>query len=137
VDRLGRSLHDLLGSIEHLHECGVDLYLDQQAIDTTTPMGKLVFQVTGAFAEFERSIIRQRVNAGLAVVKEKIATNGRFTSKAGKVRTRLGRPGAKPEQVEAALAHLAAGRGIRWTADATKLGVGTVHRLKREMAAAS
>src|SRR5271169_6725399 len=52
--RLGRSLIDLLGTIQHLEAVGVDLYLDQQAIDTTTPMGKLVFQVTGAFAEFER-----------------------------------------------------------------------------------
>jgi DNA invertase Pin-like site-specific DNA recombinase len=41
------------------------LYLDQQSIDTTTPAGKLMFQVTGAFAEFGRSMIRQRVNAGL------------------------------------------------------------------------
>src|SRR5262245_28856832 len=44
----------LLDTIQHLEACGVDLYLDQQAIDTTTPMGKLVFQLTGAFAEFER-----------------------------------------------------------------------------------
>src|SRR3954465_13685788 len=65
IDRLGRSLIDLLGTIQHLEARGVDLYLDQQAIDTTTPMGKLVFQVTGAFAEFERSMIRQRVKAGL------------------------------------------------------------------------
>jgi len=65
IDRLGRSLIDLLGTIQHLEAVGVDLYLDQQAIDTTTPMGKLVFQVTGAFAEFERSMIRQRVRAGL------------------------------------------------------------------------
>jgi DNA invertase Pin-like site-specific DNA recombinase len=43
----------------------VDLYLDQQSIDTTTPMGKRVFQVTGAFAEFERTMIRQRIKAGL------------------------------------------------------------------------
>jgi len=42
----------------------VDLYLDQQSLDTTTPMGKLLFQVTGAFGEFERTMIRQRVNAG-------------------------------------------------------------------------
>jgi hypothetical protein len=49
----------------HLEACGVDLYLDQQAIDTTTPTGKLVFQVTGAFAEFERTMIRQRIKAGL------------------------------------------------------------------------
>jgi DNA invertase Pin-like site-specific DNA recombinase len=65
IDRLGRSLIDLLGTIQHLEACKVDLYLDQQSIDTTTPMGKLVFQVTGAFAEFERSMIRQRVRAGL------------------------------------------------------------------------
>jgi DNA invertase Pin-like site-specific DNA recombinase len=48
-------------AMPRLHETD----LDQQAIDTTTPMGKLVFQVTGAFAEFERSMIRQRVKAGL------------------------------------------------------------------------
>src|SRR5215468_1768750 len=65
IDRLGRSLIDLLGTIQTLEACGVDLYLDQQAIDTTTPAGRLMFQVTGAFAEFERSMIRQRVHAGL------------------------------------------------------------------------
>src|SRR5262249_24796197 len=65
IDRLGRSLSDLLDTIQHLEACGVDLYLDQQSIDTTTPMGKLVFQVTGAFAEFERTMIRQRIKAGL------------------------------------------------------------------------
>jgi DNA invertase Pin-like site-specific DNA recombinase len=65
IDRLGRSLIDLLGTIQTLEACGVDLYLDQQSIDTTTPAGKLMFQVCGAFAEFERSMIRQRVHAGL------------------------------------------------------------------------
>jgi DNA invertase Pin-like site-specific DNA recombinase len=65
IDRLGRSLIDLLGTIQTLEACGVDLYLDQQSIDTTTPAGRLMFQVTGAFAEFERSMIRQRVHAGL------------------------------------------------------------------------
>jgi DNA invertase Pin-like site-specific DNA recombinase len=65
IDRLGRSLSDLLDTIQHLEACGVDLYLDQQAIDTTTPMGKLVFQIAGAFAEFERTMIRQRIKAGL------------------------------------------------------------------------
>jgi DNA invertase Pin-like site-specific DNA recombinase len=64
IDRIGRSLIDLLGTIQTLEACGVDLYLDQQAIDTTAPAGKLMVQVTGAFAEFERSMIRQRVTAG-------------------------------------------------------------------------
>ena len=66
IDRVGRSLIDLLGTIQTLEACGVDLYLDQQSIDTTTPAGRLMFQITGAFAEFERSIIRQRVRAGHA-----------------------------------------------------------------------
>ena len=65
IDRVGRSLIDLLGTIQHLEACKVDLYLDQQALDTTTPTGKLMFQVTGAFAEFERSMIGERVHAGL------------------------------------------------------------------------
>jgi DNA invertase Pin-like site-specific DNA recombinase len=50
IDRLGRSLIDLVGTIEHLQEVGVDLYLDQQSIDITTPAGKLLFQITGVFA---------------------------------------------------------------------------------------
>jgi DNA invertase Pin-like site-specific DNA recombinase len=60
IDRLGRSLIDLLRTIQDLEAVGVDLYLDQQPLDTTTPTGKLLFQVTGAFSEFERSMIRQR-----------------------------------------------------------------------------
>ena len=63
IDRLGRSLIDLLGTIQTLEACGADAYFDQQSIDTTTPAGRLMFQVTGAFAEFERSMIRQRIKA--------------------------------------------------------------------------
>ena len=59
IDRLGRSLIDLLRTIQDLEAVGVDLYLDQQHLDTTTPTGKLLFQVTGAFSEFERAMIRQ------------------------------------------------------------------------------
>ena len=57
IDRLGRSLIDLLGTIQHLETVGVDLYLEQQHLDTTTPTGKLLFQITGAFAEFEHNMI--------------------------------------------------------------------------------
>src|SRR5215813_1486667 len=83
IDRLGRSLVDLLGTIQHLEAVGVDLYLDQQAIDTTTPAGKLMFQVCGAFAEFERSMIRQRVHAGLKRAKDQIKRQGHFVTKHG------------------------------------------------------
>jgi DNA invertase Pin-like site-specific DNA recombinase len=112
---------------------GVDLYLNQQAIDTTTPAGKLLFQLTGAFAEFERFMIRQRVRAGLSVIKQTIARDGKFVSKAGKVRKRLGRPGAEAQKLELARQELARGTGIGKTARLPGLGTGTVHKLKREM----
>src|SRR5262245_14371430 len=133
IDRLGRSLIDLLGTIDHLQEVGVDLYLDQQNIDTTTPHGKLLFQITGAFSEFERSMIRQRVRAGLNVIKDKLARDGKFESKRGIVRTKLGRPGAEPDKIERARRELAKGIGIGKVAREVGLGVGTVHRLKREI----
>ena len=135
IDRLGRSLVDLLGTIQHLEAVGVDLYLDQQSIDTTTPAGKLLFQMTGAFAEFERSMIRQRVRAGLSVIKAKIERDGKFVSKAGKVRKRLGRPGAEPDKLDWARRELAKGTGIIKAAKLTGLGTGTVHKLKRQMEA--
>jgi len=133
IDRLGRSLIDLLGTIQHLEAVGVHLYLEQQNLNTTTPTGKLLFQITGAFAEFERSMIRQRVNAGLAPIKAKIAHGEKYESKAGVVRSRLGRPGAAPADVEKAKIRLKAGDGIVRVAKELGLGVGTVHRLKHEM----
>jgi DNA invertase Pin-like site-specific DNA recombinase len=124
---------DLLGTIEHLEKVGIDLYLDQQNFDTTTPTGKLLFQITGALGEFQRSMIRQRVRAGLNVIKDKLARDGKFVSKAGKVRRRLGRPGAEPNKIELARRELAKGIGIGKVARVVGLGVGTVHRLKREV----
>lgn len=79
LDRLGRSLPDLLSTAQHLQAIGVDLYIDQQAIDTTTPAGKLFFAVSGAFAEFERNLIRERVVAGLRRAKAKGTKLGRPT----------------------------------------------------------
>jgi DNA invertase Pin-like site-specific DNA recombinase len=133
IDRLGRSLIDLLGTIQHLETCGVDLYLDQQNIDTTTPVGRLLFQITSTFAEFERSMIRTRVNAGLKRAKDQIKQKGHFVTKHGEVRKRLGRPGADPEKLRKARAELAKGIGIVKIAKAVGLGVGTVARLKKEM----
>jgi hypothetical protein len=66
VDRLGRSLQDLVAFLSELHGLGLDLFLHQQGIDTTTPAGKAMFQMMGVFAEFERSIIQERIRAGLA-----------------------------------------------------------------------
>ncbi len=77
VDRLGRSMGDLIEFLEDLHGAGVDLYLHQQALDTTTPSGKAMFQMMGVFAEFERSMISERVKAGLARTKAKGTKLGR------------------------------------------------------------
>src|SRR4051812_5802152 len=115
IDRLGRSLIDLLDTIQHLEACGVDLYLDQQAIDTTTPMGKLVFQVTGAFAEFERTMIRQRIKAGL---KRAVAQG-----------VKLGRPKIDSVTERKVRRLLAKGVGILRGAKALGIGTGTVQRI--------
>ena len=121
IDRLGRSLIDLLGTIQALEACGCDLYLDQQAIDTTTPAGKLMFQVTGAFAEFERSMIRQRVHAGLKRAVEQ-----------GK---QLGRPRIDSATERRIQSHLRKGTGILKVAEIVGVGTGTVQRIKQEMEA--
>jgi DNA invertase Pin-like site-specific DNA recombinase len=77
VDRLGRSLTDLLAILQGLHDKGVDLFLHQQGLDTSTTAGKAMFQMLGVFAEFERGIIRERINAGLARAREKGVVLGR------------------------------------------------------------
>jgi len=118
IDRVGRSLVDLLRTIEHIETCGIDLYLDQQAIDTTTPMGKLVFSITGAFAEFERSMIKQRVHAGLARARAQ-----------GKV---LGRPKVDADTQAAILRSLGEGIGIKKTAQLLGCGIATVYRVKND-----
>jgi DNA invertase Pin-like site-specific DNA recombinase len=69
VDRLGRSLIDLVSMLQELHSTGVDLYLHQQGINTRTPAGKALFGMMGVFAEFERGMIQERVRAGLAKAK--------------------------------------------------------------------
>ena len=80
LDRLGRSLMDLLDTLSELDAVCVALVLHQQAIDTTTPAGRMFFQVTGAFAEFERGMIRSRVMAGLERAKSRGVRLGRGLS---------------------------------------------------------
>src|SRR4029434_4298953 len=64
VDRLGRSLQDLVGFLSELHALKIDLFLRQQGLDTTTRAGKGLFQMMGVFADFERAMIAERVRAG-------------------------------------------------------------------------
>lgn len=77
VDRLGRSLQDLIGTLNELNAKGVDLYLHKQGLDTSTPSGKAMFGMLGVFAEFEREIIAERINAGLARSREQGTKSGK------------------------------------------------------------
>ena len=77
VDRLGRSLTDLLSILQTLRDKGVDLFLHQQGLDTSTTAGRAMFQMLGVFAEFERGIIQERINSGLARARAKGTVLGR------------------------------------------------------------
>lgn len=109
VDRLGRSLQDLVGFLTDLQALGCHLYLHQQALDTSTPSGRAMFQMCGVFAEFERGMIRERVNAGLARAKA--------------MGTKLGRRPIKPE-IEVRIRKLR-GDGMGILKIGRTLGVGT------------
>lgn len=119
VDRLGRSLQHLVEFLGELHAKGCDLYLHNQGLDTSTPAGKAMFQMSGVFAEFERSIIRERTIAGIARAKAQ-----------GK---HCGRRRVAPDdpRCQEARRLLGTGKGILTVAKAVGLGVGTVHKLSK------
>src|SRR5262245_38186266 len=123
VDRLGRSLQELVTFLGELHALHVDLHLHQQGIDTTTPAGKALFQMMGVSAEFERSIIQERVRAGLARARSE-----------GK---RLGRPTISEEKEVAIRAALSQpGRpGVRVIAKQFGVDPSTVQRISRPFVA--
>ena len=115
VDRLGRSMQDLVSFLEDLKGHGADLYLHQQALDTTTPSGRALFGMMAVFAEFERAMIQERVNAGLSRAKAQ-----------GK---KLGRP-MVPKEKEAKVRELrASGMGINKVAKTLGIGVSAVQRI--------
>lgn len=120
VDRLGRSLSDLVAFLSDLQARGTDLFLHQQAIDTSTPSGRMLFQLLGVFAEFERSMIGSRVRAGQARARARGVAFGRPT---------LGRD--RVARVEQALAR--GDLSIREIARQTKVSTATVQRVKKAM----
>jgi DNA invertase Pin-like site-specific DNA recombinase len=120
VDRLGRSLQDLVGFLSELHALRIDLFLHQQGLDTTTPAGKAMFQMMGVFAEFERAMIQERVRAGLARAKSE-----------GK---QLGRPRIAPaleQRIREALNAPGRTEGVRKIAARFGVDPSTVQRISR------
>src|SRR6202158_4891440 len=113
-----RSLTDLLGILQELRDKGVDLFLHQQGLDTSTTAGKAMFQMLEVFAEFERGIIRERVNAGLARARAR--------------GTKLGRRRVEPA-VEARILELkAGGDGILKIGRTLGIGTSVVQRVFKQ-----
>ena len=119
VDRLGRSLQDLVATLGELQAKGVGLYLHQQGIDTTTPAGKALFGMMGVFAEFERAMIQERVKAGLARARAE-----------GK---QLGRRRVSAEVESRIQNALGEGKGMVRIARDLSVGVSTVQRIKSSL----
>jgi DNA invertase Pin-like site-specific DNA recombinase len=125
VDRLGRSLRDLVSFLSDLQAKGVDLFLLQQGLDTSTPSGRAMFQMCGVFSEFEACMIRDRVRSGVARAKRNGTKSGRP----------IGRPKISAAKEAAARTALARGTGILKVARGLGLGTGTVGRIADRMKA--
>lgn len=119
VDRLGRSLPDLVSFLSDIQAQGCDLYLHQQAIDTSTPSGRMLFQMLGVFAEFERALVISRVRAA----HDRCRARG----------VRIGRPPMSASRVEKVQKALKDGQSIRAVAASTGVSTATVQRVKRSM----
>ena len=115
LDRLARSLHQLIQTVEDLEKRGIALKSITEAIDTSTPGGRLVFHIFGSIAEFERAIIRERTRAGVAAAKARGRAGGRPSKLAG-------------ERAEHALNLLAAGSSISAVARSMGVSRAAVHR---------
>ena len=115
VDRLGRSLQHLITLLSDIESKGINLYLHQQNIDSSTSSGKMLFQMLGVFAEFERSLIRERVLAGLARARSQ-----------GK---RLGRPPIPPITVDKIKRLRGEGMSLRKIAKQVGISPSKVHQL--------
>lgn len=118
LDRLGRSMGDLVRLCEDLQALGRDLYLHKERIDTTTSAGRLMFNIIGSFAEFERERIRERIKAGVDRARKQGAI--------------FGRPRTDRSIEERIRKALAKGKGKRKLAQELGVGVSVVMRVAAE-----
>ena len=118
IDRLGRSLQNLVEILNELQALGIDLYFQQQVMDTSTPSGRMIFSVFGAIGEFERNLIRERVIAG----QQRAKAN----------RVKLGRKSKMSDGMKSAVKLLREkGMGIKQIARELQIGVGTVYSVMK------
>ncbi len=116
IDRLGRSLQNLVEILSKLQALGIDLFFQQQGMDTSTPSGRMIFSVFGAIGEFERNLICERVLAG----QQRTKANG----------VKLGRPSKTNDGMKSAVKLLREkGMGIEQIAKQLQIGVGTVYSI--------
>jgi len=116
VDRLGRSLQHLIEFLNEIHTKNIDLYLHQQGLDTSTPAGRMMFQMCGVFAEFERAMIRERIIAG--------------QNRAKAIGKHIGRKSKIDDEMRSQVVSLKkSGMGMRKIAGEIGIGVGTVHKI--------
>ena len=114
IDRLGRSIQHLVGFMNELQSLRVDLYVHQQAIDTTTPSGRMVFGIFSALGEYERELIRERIMAG----QKRARAQG----------VKIGRPSKLNEAVRTSVKLLRdGGMGIKEISKRLEIGVGSVY----------
>ena len=114
IDRLGRSLQNLIEILNELQSLKVDLFFMQQGMDTSTSAGRMMFSIFGALAEFERNLIRERVIAG----QQRAISQG----------IKMGRPSKMNDGMKNAIKLLRErGIGIKQIARELKIGIGTVY----------
>jgi DNA invertase Pin-like site-specific DNA recombinase len=119
IDRVGRSVIHVCEFMRELDALNVGLYLHQQQIDTTTPAGRALVQMAAVFAEFERSMIRERINAGLARAR-------RHGTKSGNA---IGRPAVADHVRTAVLKGRERGHSIRAIASELQISTATVQKV--------
>jgi len=120
ISRLGRSLQDLISFLNDIQSKNIDLYIDRQGIDTTTPTGKMMFQMIGVFSEFERNLIRDRVRVGMENAKKNGTKSGRS----------IGRPTNVNDGTKAAVIELRnTGMSMNKICKTLGIGSGTLYKL--------
>ena len=122
IDRIGRSLQDLISFLNDVQSKDIDLYIDQQGLDSSTPTGRLMFSLVGSFAEYERTLIKERVRAGMERAKKTGTKSGRA----------IGRPSNVNEGTKATVIELhKSGMSMNKICKTLSIGNGTLYKLLR------